>query len=1040
MVPEISITTKTHTKMRKSLILFILILNYTLLCSQPFDRLVRQIDSLLEKEQLTEALPIIAIANKQIEEPSQKWQLESRKQFAQYISENQAGTDAASRLLDNAVESLVKSQIPDPDFRSVLSTQQYHHEAYQGNWVKSLTIALQLQAALEKNPPNKQKRTIDLVYDIAYIHDKMGNVQLSIENYERSIALYETAEKPYENDRALAHNNLASKYSLIERFDKTIYHYSKAVEWWNKAELKDKSYLVSAYNNLIYNLLDYGDYPTAGKWITALNKGYNEWQSQPDFGTQNKFGKANPAYKIKALQLLINLRYQASTLQPALAQNYFNSLRTTYLNCPVAQRPSIQNHYLTAHYILGGMYEKINNIHTAKQYYEAGLAEAKNLNDAYNVMLMQSGIANLLNTSKQYEDALQFTNASLTYFKDQKKFNVSQFSLLALKAMSQQNMGQHKEATVSIDQMLKQLALQFIKGAYHYDSLNIGALAQINSRSVLRLTLNAAMVYRQAATALPAARAVNTSKAWHLYHLAADMFQLYYQKSSYTQVLDQFQKEITEGLLHTISNQNLQDTVTIRKSLTAIINNSNQHLWRQFEAKYASRLTIPNELMEQHRQLRATLYLLQHPGVGNVPANISLQKVLSDLTACENKIRRFDQFYVQQSTHSFNITKIRKLLEDRQGILQYFVTDSAVYGVYFDKKSLVLKKLGSAEALQKAVEQYRLQIITIQPDYRLVASSLYQSFISPFKPWIAQNRLLIVPDRWLEMVPFEALYHQKAGKFLVQEHAVGYAGSLPLFELAMQMEHPNPGAFKLAVFAPEYRSETASNDADYRVGTAPLAYATAEANMIASQYPGRLFAKNEATKANFIATSKNYRIMHFAMHATMDSMYYDSSALVFSNQERVPFAALYQMHLPLDLAVLSACNTGMGKYKPGEGLFGLSRAFTYAGTKSTVHSLWQVPDKETAGIITQLYAALTKGNSKDEALALAKIAFLENALPPTTHPYYWAGFAVSGSMEPIDQKPFNRLIMPISAALLGIGFLTWRHYRVRRNLRSKAEA
>jgi CHAT domain-containing protein len=105
------------------------------------------------------------------------------------------------------------------------------------------------------------------------------------------------------------------------------------------------------------------------------------------------------------------------------------------------------------------------------------------------------------------------------------------------------------------------------------------------------------------------------------------------------------------------------------------------------------------------------------------------------------------------------------------------------------------------------------------------------------------------------------------------------------------------------------------------------------------------------------------------------------------------------------MAVLSACNTGMGKYKNGEGIMSLSRALTYAGVKSSVYSLWQVPDKETSQIMISFYENLKEGQSKDEALANAKRTFIKNN-PMKNHPFYWAGFVVNGDISPVIENYF----------------------------------
>jgi hypothetical protein len=78
----------------------------------------------------------------------------------------------------------------------------------------------------------------------------------------------------------------------------------------------------------------------------------------------------------------------------------------------------------------------------------------------------------------------------------------------------------------------------------------------------------------------------------------------------------------------------------------------------------------------------------------------------------------------------------------------------------------------------------------------------------------------------------------------------------------------------------------------------------------------------------------------------------------------------------------------------------ISRAFTFAGVKSCVYSLWQVPDKETSEIMVSFYQNLKNGEEKDIALANAKATFIKKN-PLKSHPYYWAGFVVNGDTSAI---------------------------------------
>ena len=96
------------------------------------------------------------------------------------------------------------------------------------------------------------------------------------------------------------------------------------------------------------------------------------------------------------------------------------------------------------------------------------------------------------------------------------------------------------------------------------------------------------------------------------------------------------------------------------------------------------------------------------------------------------------------------------------------------------------------------------------------------------------------------------------------------------------------------------------------------------------------------------------------------------------DNNRLYVRELYNMELNADMAVLSACETGLGELKRGEGIIGLARAFTYAGAKSTINSLWSVDDAKTKKIMELFYTNIKDGMAKDEALHKAKLTYLED--------------------------------------------------------------
>ena len=192
-----------------------------------------------------------------------------------------------------------------------------------------------------------------------------------------------------------------------------------------------------------------------------------------------------------------------------------------------------------------------------------------------------------------------------------------------------------------------------------------------------------------------------------------------------------------------------------------------------------------------------------------------------------------------------------------------------------------------------------------------------------------------------------------------------------------------------------------------RGGFSRLPFSREEANAIASLSPKSSLMEAtdfEANRANAISGElARYRIVHFATHGLLNSEQPELSGLVLSlvDENGKPQDGFLRMHeiynlkLPADLIVLSACQTALGKQIKGEGLVGLTRGFMYAGAQRVVASLWQVDDLATAELMKRFYRGMVKeGLRPAQALRLAQLDMLRQKRWSSA--YFWAAFTIQG--------------------------------------------
>ena len=148
---------------------------------------------------------------------------------------------------------------------------------------------------------------------------------------------------------------------------------------------------------------------------------------------------------------------------------------------------------------------------------------------------------------------------------------------------------------------------------------------------------------------------------------------------------------------------------------------------------------------------------------------------------------------------------------------------------------------------------------------------------------------------------------------------------------------------------------------------------------------------------------QDYAVVHFAAHALIDRQHPELSGIALSQYDAagrpqdglLSMNDLYNLHLPADLAVLSACESAGGRLEGEEGVFSLSRAFFYAGTRRVLGSLWPVDDRAAAAFMERFYTALLQ-QKQAPAAALRQAQRQMAQDPQWTAPHDWAGYVLQG--------------------------------------------
>lgn len=421
----------------------------------------------------------------------------------------------------------------------------------------------------------------------------------------------------------------------------------------------------------------------------------------------------------------------------------------------------------------------------------------------------------------------------------------------------------------------------------------------------------------------------------------------------------------------------------------------------------------------------------------------------------------FPKYYrLKYASNIASIKEIRKsILTDTTMLLSYYISAPHVYLWAISQKTSKFISFDLDSTYTQDIADFRKELTDLRyaqdypkkalQNYNRLAYKFYNKFLAPGLTDSKAAHLIIIPDQLLGYLPFEAFVTGKIDQttseygdipFLINQYEIQYSYSSSLLLQNKLQSQQDYSTGKLLAVAAEYNKNNIiyqgrdPKDIELRKRLIVLPEAVNEVKALETMFDGDFWYGKAASEGTFKNNVADYAVIHLAMHGLLDSKNPIASSLAFTedgNAEEDNFlyaSEISNLSLNAQLVVLSACETGYGKFERGEGIMSLARSFMHAGVPSLVVSLWQVNDYSTSKIMGLFYEGLKKGLTKSQALRQAKLTYIEHAVGIASHPALWAAFIQLGDREALLLNKKSAVIIYgiIFLAVVLLGFFFFR--------------
>ncbi|MFK7937031.1 MAG: CHAT domain-containing protein [Saprospiraceae bacterium] len=889
-----------------------------------------------------------------------------------------------------------------------LMAQQARVQAKANDYRKALATNQQVISLLEELHQTTQHGAIAAAHSrMASCHYRMGNYQKAIDADSSALIIRERlfGKKAYLTGNS--YNNLATDYEELGLIRKSLDFQLLALK--TRLIHKGKEHIKTArcYENLATTYLELHDYGRALQYCDETLAIYKQQLSAADpemAGLYNNRG---------------NIAIGMNNYESALA-DYFRA-ETIYLRQPVLDRlrfARLSNSIGSCYIKLGCLSDALKYLHQSIFIYdELGFDRPLGLESVHK------------NLSTVYQKQEDWVNANFHAKKalgihiDAEKYNILEV------VDAYENL-----AIISLDMQELNSAMTYLDSAQSviYTSLTDKNDSEPYNLLNVELQSDRAEVYLQRYETY--GQLSDLKQSLHFSLKSVELFEQYRLYNSSEQaknvtnerILPIYERGIKAASLLSQQepSQNYLDIVLdlIERSKSVVLQTSLAQVQTALSENLPASVTEQETAFQiQLSELEKQRYELKNKASIDTLALYQLQqKRFATQQAFHQWLDNLEQnypkyFQIKYQTITTDVASIQCALVDDQSLIEYFVGEEEIYALVINKNEAHLRSWSCQQPLAALCLDFQQNIYSFNPyaspdNYAYNAFALYQQLIEPIASLLTQ-RIVIIPDKQIGYIPFAALLKSlpadkanfRVYDYLLHDYKFSYVHSSVIWRDLLERQTPNAKKNLLAI-APIFTDSQPVALASQRAQLGNLKYNTEESRTVIEHWGGELISGNMATKEYFLAVAAEYNFLHLATHGQANNVDGEYASLAFTGGEDIflYLKEIYNLKLNTKMLVLSACETGTGPLRKGDGIVSLARGFMYAGVQSILTTLWKINDRTSVELMDEYYQQLLAKRTKDVALQQAQLHYIEEQPLHLTHPFYWAAYIPIGNMDQVQ--------------------------------------